>query len=475
MIHGGLQYPSINKALRRNFYREVIDDLNITRKLVEHLGCVNSVSYNENGTKLVSGSDDTNLNIWDVATGELVIPTVSTGHQGNIFAARFVPYSDDTMLISGGFDEQARLTVLDETGAVAASRCLINNLGYVTTVEYSAEFPFVAFTLHGSGFVAHDLRIQSHKTLLRRTPSSSQLSCCAVCPTQGNVFAMGLSGSVHLYDIRILRRNTSRSTSSSYGLSFLELCAGGGGQNYFLYDTGVSGLSWNSTGTEIAANCLGDDLFLFQTVGTGKADPKKLSTCRTDIGPFHHNSIGHPDPPTPSGARSDDDSESTFSGEQLYTRLRGRRNTRTMFKNVCYFMEDRYICSGDDEGRVCIWDRSTTKMISNKKGDGDVVNSVQPHPLGKPQLVTCGISCTIKVWEPAEADDNISISDGAISDSFDSWIEGPEVEFEEADLDYEDEDDAEDPDLGEFDDFPEDADDIEESATPPSSINTEPK
>lgn len=46
----------------------------LQRRLEGHAGCVNTVSFNGDGTTLVSGSDDLSLILWDWQTGACVGP-----------------------------------------------------------------------------------------------------------------------------------------------------------------------------------------------------------------------------------------------------------------------------------------------------------------------------------------------------------------------------------------------------------------
>ncbi len=58
--------------------------LELMYKLENHTGCVNCLNFNASGTRLASGSDDTNVTIWDWATGEAVL-TFDTRHRSNVF------------------------------------------------------------------------------------------------------------------------------------------------------------------------------------------------------------------------------------------------------------------------------------------------------------------------------------------------------------------------------------------------------
>ncbi|EME27124.1 WD and tetratricopeptide repeats protein 1 isoform 1 [Galdieria sulphuraria] len=77
-----------------------------------HSGCVNRLSFNEEGSLLLSGSDDCRLLVWDVAEGTLR-DQVETGHDRNIFGVRFIPCTNDRLLASGAMDCTVRVSSLD--------------------------------------------------------------------------------------------------------------------------------------------------------------------------------------------------------------------------------------------------------------------------------------------------------------------------------------------------------------------------
>ena len=47
----------------------LVHRLRLDRKLANHDGCVNTVAFNPTGERLVSGSDDLHINIWDWQLG----------------------------------------------------------------------------------------------------------------------------------------------------------------------------------------------------------------------------------------------------------------------------------------------------------------------------------------------------------------------------------------------------------------------
>ncbi|KAK0575444.1 hypothetical protein LWI29_000627 [Acer saccharum] len=71
----------VNLSLQTN--SSLIRRLSQERELEGHQGCVNTISWNSKGSLLISGSDDTRINIWSYSTRKL-LHSIETGHTTNI-------------------------------------------------------------------------------------------------------------------------------------------------------------------------------------------------------------------------------------------------------------------------------------------------------------------------------------------------------------------------------------------------------
>lgn len=74
--------------------------------LTSHTGCVNTLKWSKDGTKLISGSDDRTVKIWShnqSSKGSLLKHTIRTGHRSNIFCADFSPINE-SMIVSCAAD-----------------------------------------------------------------------------------------------------------------------------------------------------------------------------------------------------------------------------------------------------------------------------------------------------------------------------------------------------------------------------------
>ncbi|XP_010519610.1 PREDICTED: WD and tetratricopeptide repeats protein 1-like [Tarenaya hassleriana] len=93
---------------RLQIHSSLIRRLSQERELEGHQGCVNALAWNSEGSLLISGSDDTRVNIWSYPSRKL-LHSVETGHSANIFCTKFVPETSDELVVSGAGDAEVRL------------------------------------------------------------------------------------------------------------------------------------------------------------------------------------------------------------------------------------------------------------------------------------------------------------------------------------------------------------------------------
>ncbi|XP_062210151.1 protein ALTERED SEED GERMINATION 2-like isoform X1 [Phragmites australis] len=102
-LHGS---PDIKKKVQ--FHSSLVQKLALEKEMEGHVGCVNAIAWNSNGSLLISGSDDTRINIWSYNNREL-LHDIDTGHSANIFCTKFVPERCDDVVVSGAGDAEVRV------------------------------------------------------------------------------------------------------------------------------------------------------------------------------------------------------------------------------------------------------------------------------------------------------------------------------------------------------------------------------
>ncbi|KAI5290472.1 hypothetical protein KEM54_001446 [Ascosphaera aggregata] len=100
--------------------RRWIDDLDIVSELQGHAGCVNALSWSQDGSLLASGSDDKHINIYSYQRDGGDQPflrntIIHTGHRANIFSVKFMPHSGDQTIVSCAGDHQVRVFDLEHS------------------------------------------------------------------------------------------------------------------------------------------------------------------------------------------------------------------------------------------------------------------------------------------------------------------------------------------------------------------------
>ena len=130
----------------RRFLIELKNSSSITRRLklgqtlIGHQGCVNTICWNENGSSILSGSDDQQLLVTDPYTTK-ILTNVHSGHRENIFSAKFLPETNDRRVVSCSGDG-----VIFHTNFDRPNNALSND---------------GRFTCHGSA-TAYEVRIIPH-------------------------------------------------------------------------------------------------------------------------------------------------------------------------------------------------------------------------------------------------------------------------------------------------------------------------
>ncbi|XP_033132235.1 DDB1- and CUL4-associated factor 8 isoform X2 [Brassica rapa] len=150
------QLPNRSFSNRFSASEHLLNRLGLHKKLQEHTGCVNTVSFNADGDILVSGSDDRQVILWDWDTATVKL-SFDSGHCNNIFQAKFMPFSDDRSIVTSSADGQVRYSKILESGQVET--CMLGiHQGQVHKLAIEPGSPFSFYTCGEDGVVKHLIR-----------------------------------------------------------------------------------------------------------------------------------------------------------------------------------------------------------------------------------------------------------------------------------------------------------------------------
>ncbi|KAH8498063.1 hypothetical protein H0E87_017111 [Populus deltoides] len=365
--------------------------LEIHKKLEKHEGCVNTLSFNSGGDVLISGSDDLRVILWDWETGRVKL-SFNSGHRNNVFQAKFMPFSDDRIIVTCAADGEIRQAQILEGGEVKTILLGKHKDSRVHKLAIEPGSPHIFYSCGEDGVVQHfDLRTRSATELFTcrsiNDPRSFQpyvhLNAIAIDPRNPNLFAVGgMDEFARLYDIR----KYSWDGSSDFGQPADYFCPqhliGNG-------DAGITGLSFSDQ-SELLVSYNNELIYLFtRDMGLGNppfpsfSSPISMGSDTSEVEPGSIASSSSMD----------------VDGKNAAQAYKGHRNCETV-KGVSFFgPRCEYVSSGSDCGRIFIWKKRGGELIRVMEADRDVVNCTEPHPHTM-ALASSGIESDIKIWTP---------------------------------------------------------------------------
>ncbi|CAG5002562.1 unnamed protein product [Parnassius apollo] len=188
--------------------RSMIDRLGLEKELHGHMGCVNCLEWNYDGSVLASASDDLHVILWDPYRYKQ-LHKISTGHTGNIFSVKFL--SRDT-LVTCAADGTVRARNVSGSSLFECS-C---HCGRVKRLASAPDNPHLLWSAAEDGLVIqHDVRT-SHRcssasanvlvNLINHLGRYAEAKCVAVNPRRPYQLAVGANDFyVRLYDTRMIK------------------------------------------------------------------------------------------------------------------------------------------------------------------------------------------------------------------------------------------------------------------------------
>nr|XP_019044312.1 hypothetical protein I302_07596 [Kwoniella bestiolae CBS 10118]OCF23242.1 hypothetical protein I302_07596 [Kwoniella bestiolae CBS 10118] len=216
---------------------ESLDRVQVLGERDGHMGCVNALSWSDDGKTLLSGSDDKRICIWQPDPHPTsssssrsphplkIADTISTGHRANIFSAKFLPNTSTPTIVSCAGDRDVRVFEVERLVRDSATGELKGERGDGVTILKchkdrtkriaTENSPYLFLTVSEDGTVRqHDLR-RPHTCRsqcpepLFYAPKGVDLYSLSVSTVTPHVFAVaGRTDCAFICDRRMLPRQT---------------------------------------------------------------------------------------------------------------------------------------------------------------------------------------------------------------------------------------------------------------------------
>ncbi|XP_078795247.1 DDB1- and CUL4-associated factor 6 isoform X12 [Oryzias latipes] len=255
-------------TIRTNYLgrREFVQRLKLESTLNVHDGCVNTISWNETGEYILSGSDDTFLVITN-PYNKKVKTSIRSGHRANIFSAKFMPHTNDQEIISCSGDGIIYYTHTEKSPEHNRQCQFTCHYGTAYEIMTVPNDPCTFLSCGEDGTVRwFDLRMKTSCTkedckddiLINCRRAATSISISPLVPYY---LAVGCSdSSVRIYDRRMLG---TRATGNYTGRGTTGMCVRFVPAHLSNKSCRVTSLCYSEDGQEVLVSYSSDYIYLF--------------------------------------------------------------------------------------------------------------------------------------------------------------------------------------------------------------------
>lgn len=370
----------------------LLEKYELRGKLEGHSGCVNSVLYSDGARFIYTGSDDTNVNIYDSETLKRV-DRVATIHTNNIFYAKDLPGTEMDMMITCAADGRVAVTNMTTKSA----RKLYRHRGRAHRIGL---VPYESNQFYSCGedgaCCLFDLR-DGARELFQETEGTSGLAENVATPVMTTHFKnnRGKISSIYTVGVNPLNNCQVAVAGSSNHIALYDsrqfsepvsyLCP----QNLASSSAHVTGLKYDHTGQMLIGSYNDEDVYSFFIGENALPERRTVDANRGAAGAESE---------VTEASRGSSPAEVAARG--YYHKYFGHRNNNTV-KQVG-FMGGRsdFVISGSDCGHIFMWDTHTAELVQMLKADSvGAINCLASHPY-LPILATSGLENDAKIWAP---------------------------------------------------------------------------
>lgn len=255
-------------TIRTNYLgrREFVQRLKLEATLNVHDGCVNTISWNDTGEYILSGSDDTFLVITN-PYNKKVKKSIRSGHRANIFSAKFMPHTNDQEIVSCSGDGIIYYTHTEKSPEYNRQCQFTCHYGTAYEIMTVPNDPYTFLSCGEDGTVRwFDLRMKTSCTkedckddiLINCRRAATSISISPLVPYY---LAVGCSdSSVRIYDRRMLG---TRATGNYMGRGTTGMCVRFVPAHLSNKSCRVTSLCYSEDGQEVLVSYSSDYIYLF--------------------------------------------------------------------------------------------------------------------------------------------------------------------------------------------------------------------
>ncbi|KIK53596.1 hypothetical protein GYMLUDRAFT_178718 [Collybiopsis luxurians FD-317 M1] len=348
---------------------------------MQYEGLVRTVAFSPDGLKLVSGSYDYSVHIWDALTGEQLLQM--EGHTGSVHSVAFS--SNGSKVISGSEDRTVRLW-----NAVTGEQEMIMN-GHTDKVYSVAFSPDGMKVVSGSG----DKTVQiwdviTGNRLIEIAGHTSVVYSAAFSPDGAKIVSGSEDKTICIWnastgaELKQIDGHSSSVWSVVFSLDGARMVSGSADHTVCIWDAATGDNLLKMDGSNDGTIRIWDTII---------GDQPKLVDGHTDT----VYSVAFSSDGTKVVSGSADKTIciwDAMTGDML-EQMDGHMNE---VNSVAFSLDGSRVVSGSDDNTVCIWDTATGRQLKQMCGHSQSVWSVA-FALNGSKIVSGSADQSIRIWD----------------------------------------------------------------------------